>query len=182
MLHPYTTLAAIRARAQTALRVWQGDARFAGFSAMTSHLIQRAQSAVHELARRLRKSNVAKLFGFELEAVEPGRAVLSMRVASKHKQVHGVVHGGIVAALADTAAGLATYTVVPRGTRLATVEMKINYLEPVRQGTIRAEARVLRRGRHFAVVECDVVEATGRLVAKALMTFSIGSVERHRAR
>ena len=149
---------------------------------MTSHLIQRAQRAEQELARRLRQSNVARQFGFELEAVEPGRAVLRMRVASRHKQVHGVVHGGILAALADTAGGLATYMVVPRGTRLATVEMKINYLEPVHQGTIKAEARVLRRGRNFAVIDCDVLEATGRLVAKALMTFSIGSAEKHRRR
>ena len=140
----------------------------------------RARSAEQELVRRLRQSNVPRQFGFELEAAEPGRAVLRMRVASRHKQVHGVVHGGILAALADTAGGLATYMVVPRGTRLATVEMKINYLEPVHQGTVTAEARVLRTGKHFAVVDCDVTDATGRLVAKALMTFSIGRVERKR--
>ncbi len=139
-----------------------------------------ARNAEQELARRLRQSNVPRQFGFELEAAEPGRAVLRMRVASKHKQVHGVVHGGILAALADTAGGLATYMVVPRGTRLATVEMKINYLEPVHQGTVKAEARVLRKGRNFAVVDCDVTDATGRLAAKALITFAIGRVERKR--
>jgi len=147
---------------------------------MASHQTMRARSAEQELVRRLRQSNVPRQFGFELEAAEPGRAVLRMRVASRHKQVHGVVHGGILAALADTAGGLATYMVVPRGTRLATVEMKINYLEPVHQGTVTAEARVLRTGKHFAVVDCDVTDATGRLVAKALMTFSIGRVERKR--
>ena len=140
----------------------------------------RVRNAEQELARRLKQSNVPRQFGFELEEAEPGRAVLRMRVASKHKQVHGVVHGGILAALADTAGGLATYMVVPRGTRLATVEMKINYLEPVHQGTVTAEARVLRKGRNFAVVDCDVTDATGRLAAKALMTFSIGRVERKR--
>ncbi len=140
----------------------------------------RARNAEQELARRLRQSNVPRQFGFELEAAEPGRAVLRMRVASRHKQVHGVVHGGILAALADTAGGLATYMVVPRGTRLATVEMKINYLEPVHQGTVTAEARVLRKGRNFAVVDCDVTDATGRLAAKALMTFAIRRVERKR--
>jgi uncharacterized protein (TIGR00369 family) len=105
-----------------------------------------------------------------------------MRVAPKHKQVHGVVHGGVLAAMADTAGGLATYMVVPRGTRLATVEMKINFLEPVAQGTVLAEARVLRKGRNFAVVDCEVFDAAGRLAAKALMTFSIGAGERGRRR
>ncbi|PYU11156.1 MAG: hypothetical protein DMG29_16245, partial [Acidobacteria bacterium] len=112
---------------------------------MTLHPTERARLAERELSRRLRKSNVGRIFGFELEAAEPGRAVLRMRVASKHKQVHRVVHGGILAALADTAGGMASYSTLPRGTRLATLEMKINFLEPVEQGTVIAEARVLRK-------------------------------------
>ena len=134
--------------------------------------------AESEFARRLRESNSGRLFGFQLEAAEPGRAVVLLRVRSKHRQVHGVVHGGILAALADTAAGVACYMLLPRGTRLATIEMKINYLEPVEKGTILAEARVLRKGRTTAVAECDVRETSGLLVAKALLTFSIGSRER----
>ncbi|MBI3668942.1 MAG: PaaI family thioesterase [Acidobacteria bacterium] len=149
---------------------------------MTSHVIERARLAERELARRLRQSSVSRLFGFELEAAEGGRAVLRMRVTAKHKQVHRVVHGGILAALADTAGGLASYTVVPRGTRMATVEMKINYLEAVDRGVLVAEARVLRKGRNFIVVDCDVVDADGRLAAKALMTFSIGPREPKRRR
>jgi uncharacterized protein (TIGR00369 family) len=139
---------------------------------MKSHLIERVRLAEAELARRLRESNAGKLFGFELEAAEEGRAVMRMPVRPRHKQVHGVVHGGILAALADTAGGLATYMAVPPGTRIATVEMKINFLEPVERGTITADARVIRRGRNFAVVECDVRDAAGNLAAKALMTFA----------
>jgi uncharacterized protein (TIGR00369 family) len=126
-----------------------------------------------DLKERLRRSNVGKLFGFELEAATPGRAVLRMRVRRGHRQVHGVVHGGILASLADTAGGMAAYTVVPRGTRLATVEMKINYLEAVQRGDLLAEARVLRRGRNLAVAECEVRNGDRGLVAKALLTFSI---------
>jgi uncharacterized protein (TIGR00369 family) len=130
-----------------------------------------------DLAGRLRRSNVGKLFGFELTAAAPGSAVLRMRVRRSHRQVHGVVHGGILASLSDTAAGMAAYTVLPRGARLATVEMKINYLEPVERGDLLAEARVLRRGRNLAVAECEVHDGR-RLVAKALLTFSILSGKR----
>jgi uncharacterized protein (TIGR00369 family) len=140
-----------------------------------------AHLAKEELAQRLEDSNTARQFGFQLDAVEAGRAVLRMRVRERHKQVHGVVHGGVLAALADTAGGLATYMAVPRGTRIATVEMKINYLEPVEKGILIADARVIRRGKNLAVVDCDVREG-GELVAKALMTFSIGPVERKRRR
>jgi uncharacterized protein (TIGR00369 family) len=134
--------------------------------------------AEKELARRLNASNTARQFGFVLAAAEPRRAVVRMRVAERHKQVHGVVHGGVLAALADTAGGLATYLSVPRGSRVATVEMKMNYLEPVEKGTVVADARVIRVGKTLAVVECDLRDEIERLVGKALMTFSIGPVER----
>jgi uncharacterized protein (TIGR00369 family) len=147
---------------------------------MHTPLSKLARLAESEFARRLRESNSGRLFGFQLEVAEPGRAVVLLRVRSKHRQVHGVVHGGILAALADTAAGVACYMLLPRGTRLATIEMKINYLEPVEKGTILAEARVLRKGRTTAVAECDVRDTTGLLVAKALLTFSIGSREMKR--
>lgn len=132
-----------------------------------------AHRAAQELSRRLRSSNTNRLFGFELEAAEPGRAVVAMRVRQRHRQVHGVVHGGIIAALADTTAALAVYMVLPRGTPMATIEMKINFLEPVARGTVTAEGRMLRRGRNFAVAECDVRDHDGRLAAKALLTFAI---------
>ncbi|SRR5712692_7237850 len=140
---------------------------------MRSPLIEKLQVAEEELARRIRETNVGRFFGFALEAAEPGRAVLVLRVKPHHRQVHGVVHGGVMAALADTAGGMATYMTVPRGARVATVEMKINFLEAVEKGTVVAEARVLRCGRNFSVVDCDVRDSAGRLAAKALMTFAI---------
>jgi uncharacterized protein (TIGR00369 family) len=133
-----------------------------------------AHLAAAELKRRLRTTNTAKQFGFVLAEAEPGRVILRMRVDKRHMQVHGVVHGGVLAALADTAGGLASYMACPRGTRVATIEMKINYLESVEGGIVEAEARVIRRGRHIAVVDCDVRDDHRRLVGKALMTFFVG--------
>lgn len=133
-----------------------------------------------EFARRLRTGSTGRLFGFELESAEPGRVVIRMPVQQKHLQVLGVVHGGVIAALADTAGGIAVYVSVPRGVPVATIEMKINYLEPVVKGIVFADARVLRKGRTTAVVECDVRDQHSALVAKALMTFSIGSFNARR--
>jgi uncharacterized protein (TIGR00369 family) len=125
-----------------------------------------------EIARRTLKGNPATtLLGFEAVSVGRGRAVLKLEVAARHLQLHGVVHGGILAALADTASAIAAYTTVPAGTAIATVELKINYLEAVPGGTVRAEAVVLRAGRNFLVVECGLIDGRGRLAAKALMTF-----------
>lgn len=128
--------------------------------------------AVLEATRkRVKQSSLSALLGFHVESLAPGRAVLSMQVRELHKQIHDVVHGGVLAALADTAAAIAAYTVVERGTELATIELKINYLSAVPGGKIKAEGKVLRAGRNFVVTECEVLDANGRLAAKALMTF-----------
>ncbi len=129
--------------------------------------------AAHELAEKLNTSNTARQFGFTLREAGPESIVLGMRVVKRHLQVHGVVHGGILAALADTAGGLAVYMWLPRGSRVATVDMKINYLEPVERGVVMAHARVIRLGKNFGVVDCDVTDDTKRLVGKALMTFAV---------
>ncbi len=120
---------------------------------------------------RMKLSRFNMLVGFEVEQLWKGGSVLSMSVQDHHRQIHGVVHGGVTAALADTAAAFAAYTVVPRGTELVTIELKINYLLPIPEGKVRAEGKVLRAGRNFIVVECDVRNHSGETAAKALMTF-----------
>jgi uncharacterized protein (TIGR00369 family) len=121
--------------------------------------------------RHMKKSRAIAMLGFALEAVGEGRAVLRLDTRSHHKQLNNVVHGGILAAMVDTASAIAAYTTVPAGVTLATVELKINYLEGVEGGRIRAEARVLRTGRNFVVTECEIYDREGTLAAKALLTF-----------
>jgi len=141
-----------------------------------SRKLNREEKKITELVRRrMRESKATELFGFDVESVHDGRAIFRLDVRPKHKQIHGVVHGGILAALADTAAAIAAYTVIPRGRELATLELNINYLEPVPGGRVKADAQVLRSGRNFIVTECEIFNETGSLAAKALLTFSAAS-------
>jgi uncharacterized protein (TIGR00369 family) len=130
-----------------------------------------ARWATDLVRARMKDSQVIAHLGFDVEKVEKGHAVFLLDVRAHHKQLHGVVHGGILAALADTTAAIAAYTTVPRGTEIATVELKINYLEPVPGGRIKADARVLRTGRNFVVTECEILNEDGSMAAKALLTF-----------
>jgi len=132
-------------------------------------IVEYAQSRM-----KLSKFNV--LVGFQVERLSEGGAVLAMTVQDHHRQIHGVVHGGVTAALADTAGAFAAYTVAPKGVELATIELKINYLLPIAAGKVLAEGKVLRAGRNFIVVECDVSNEQGDVVAKALMTFGANAV------
>jgi uncharacterized protein (TIGR00369 family) len=135
--------------------------------------LTKEEKRVTELVRlRMKESKSSELLGFDVESVHDGRAIFRLDVRPRHKQIHGVVHGGILAALADTAAAIAAYTAVPRGVELATLELKINYLEPVPGGRVKADAHVLRAGRNFIVAECEIYNESGSLAAKALLTFS----------
>jgi uncharacterized protein (TIGR00369 family) len=132
-----------------------------------------SKAALARAAERLRHSNPINHFGFQLVRAERGRAVFRMPVLELHKQIHRVVHGGVLAMLADTAGGFAAFLASPKGSRVVTIEMKINFLEAVEHGHIQADARVLRQGRTTSVVDCEVKDEDGRLVSKALMTFSV---------
>jgi uncharacterized protein (TIGR00369 family) len=125
---------------------------------------------------RMKMSRFSVLVGFEVERLYEGGAVLGMSVRDDHRQIHSVVHGGVIAALADTAAAIAAYTVTPQGVELVTIELKINYLLPIAEGRVKAEGKVLRAGRNFVVVECDVRNDKRDLAAKALMTFGAAGV------
>jgi uncharacterized protein (TIGR00369 family) len=120
---------------------------------------------------RLKESPSTGLLGFDVDHIEKGRTVFRLDVRPDHKQLHGVVHGGILAALADTAGAIAAYSVVPKGTEIATVELSINYLAPVPGGSVKADAKVLRAGRNFVVTECEIFNEDGSMAAKALITF-----------
>jgi uncharacterized protein (TIGR00369 family) len=132
-----------------------------------------SKAALARASERLRHSNPINHFGFVLEKAERGRAVFRMPVLDLHKQIHRVVHGGVLAMLADTAGGFAAFLAAPVGARVVTIEMKINFLEAVERGEIRADARVLRQGRSTSVVDCEVFDGDRRLVSKALMTFAV---------
>src|SRR5437773_10632825 len=102
--------------------------------------MSKEEKRVTELVRRrMRESRSTEILGFDVESVHAGRAILRLDVKPNRKQVHGVVHGGILAALADTTAAIAAYTAIPKGTEIAAVELSSIYLEPVPGGRIKAD-------------------------------------------
>jgi uncharacterized protein (TIGR00369 family) len=116
---------------------------------------------------------VCQLLGMEVTKIEVGSAEVFMNCHSQMFNPFGTVHGGILCDFADMAMGTAFFTTLQDGEALATVELKINFLRPVRSEKITAAARVLHRGRNTGYVECEVTNAEGKLVAKAASTCMI---------
>ena len=100
-----------------------------------------------------------------------GTATLTMPVEEKMKNPYGMMHGSGVYALADSAVAVAISTLTEKGKQFFTIEMKVNYLEPVTTGIVEARAKVLRQGR-IVPGEVDVYNEN-KLVAKAIATYII---------
>ncbi|MDQ6653607.1 MAG: PaaI family thioesterase, partial [Acidobacteriota bacterium] len=113
----------------------------------------------------------ARLLGIELEHVGTGTATLVLEVRKELTQNHGVVHGGAIASLIDTATAFAIISVLPTGEKVTTVDLTISYLRPVTGGRLKAVAKVLRSGRRLFAVSADVFDGAGRLTATALSTY-----------
>ncbi len=113
----------------------------------------------------------AKLLGIELEAIDTGVAILALDVRDELKQNDGVVHGGAIAALVDTAAAFAVISLLPVDERATTVDLTLNYLRPLRSGRARATARVVKAGRRLIVVSAEMTDGAGNLAATALTTY-----------
>ena len=80
------------------------------------------------------------------------------------------MHGGVLCDIADAAMGMAYAATLDEAETFTTLELKINFLKPVRSGKLTAEGRVVKGGRTVGLVECDVRDASGSLVARATST------------
>jgi uncharacterized protein (TIGR00369 family) len=113
---------------------------------------------------------VAKLVGFEMTEVEPGRAVFELDAGPQHANPMGTLHGGILCDVADAALGTAWVSTLEADETFTTLELKINFTRPFWTGALRAEGRVVHGGRTIGLTECDVTDAEGRLIAHATST------------
>ncbi len=115
-----------------------------------------------------------RLLGLRLERLEEGEAEVAMPVKEAYLQEGGVVHGGVISALADTAAVYALIPGLPEDRTLTGVEFKVSFLKPVRLGAgdLVARARTVRRGRQIGFSEVEVSQ-DGKPVATGTFTFLI---------
>jgi acyl-CoA thioesterase len=126
--------------------------------------IERASSALASVP-------FAKLLGIELEEIDSGIATLAFDIKPELKQNHGVVHGGAIASLIDSATAFAIISLLPPNERATTVDLTISYLRPLTEGRARAVARVLRSGNRLIVVSAELFDEAGTLAATALSTY-----------
>jgi uncharacterized protein (TIGR00369 family) len=118
----------------------------------------------------LPRAPVAELVGFEIAEGGDGRAVMTLQAGPQHANPMGTVHGGILCDIGDAAMGYAFASTLAKGETFTTIDLRITFLRPVWNARLRAEAKVVHRGRTVGYVECDITDEKGRLIAKSSST------------
>jgi uncharacterized protein (TIGR00369 family) len=118
------------------------------------------------------------LLGMELMEVKKGWARIRLPFDDKLNNAVGLMHGGAIFSPADSAIGMALIGLIDRDENISTLEMKINYLKPVKGSAIIAEAKIVHKGTQTAVGDVDVRNERGDLIAKGLATYAIFKKDR----
>jgi uncharacterized protein (TIGR00369 family) len=126
--------------------------------------------AAHPRFDSTAQPEIAKLIGFRLIAFGGGEATVELKSGPQHYNPMGTVHGGVLCDIADAAMGMAFASTLGEDQSFTTLELKINFLRPVWEADLLAKARVTSRGKTVGLAECDVIDANGRLMARASST------------
>lgn len=116
------------------------------------------------------RNTFVESLGVTIEDLADGFAVAAADVGPRFKHPGGFAHGGAIAGLGDTAAAWATMSVIGEGETHSTIEFKANFLRSVSEGKLRAEARVVHRGRKTIVCDVRITTADEEARLIALMT------------
>jgi uncharacterized protein (TIGR00369 family) len=135
----------------------------------------------YDLLQALRARIAASAFhtwaGMEVVDVSPGDVVIAMRVEERHVNLQGLVHGGMLAILADTACGLSVRSAMEPGRLHVTADLDIHFLAPAKPGRLLGRGKAIKVGRSLAFAEASIEDDEGKLLARAQSRFSVSGSE-----
>ena len=115
-----------------------------------------------------------KALGMELAEIDEGRALLRVVIQPAHLNADGILHGGVLPAIADGAMGNALRTLHGEGAQVLTAEVSLQFLRPVSGGSLLAEGRLVKAGRRLCFAEVEIRdEKSGKCVARGSGVFVI---------
>jgi uncharacterized protein (TIGR00369 family) len=128
---------------------------------------------VEAVKGRVNQAPFFRLMGMSLLDLKRGSSQIVLPVRPDHLQPYGMVHGGVCSALVDAACFWAVCTEAKDTNSLTTVELKLNYLGPVKEGVLKALGRCIKMGKRLGLGEAQVLDQSGRLVAHGTSTLMV---------
>jgi uncharacterized protein (TIGR00369 family) len=125
---------------------------------------------IQELLLMVNKSPFPAHISMKLTSIDMDYAALELCLSDRHLQLYGIVHGGVLATLIDTATFWAVFMRQPENAGLVNVDLKLNYLKPIASGTLFAEGRCIRSGRILSYAEATIRDEKGELITHGTST------------
>jgi uncharacterized protein (TIGR00369 family) len=136
------------------------------------------QDFVERIRTSFAKQGLMTTLGAKLGKIEAGTVEIVLPPAPSISRQHGFIHAGALSAIADTAAGYAALSLMPRGRGVLTTEFKINLIAPAVGDRMIARARVVKAGRTLTLTQTDVfAESGGQEKLIALLTATMMAIE-----
>lgn len=136
-------------------------------------MLQPNPEYIRELIETVNTSPFPAHMAMRLAVLELDRAVIELKPARHHLQAYGIVHGGVLATLIDTATFWSVFLRIPEDAGLVNVDLKLNYLEPVVDGLLTAEGRAIRSGNTLCYAESSVLNSNRDIVAHGTSTLMV---------
>lgn len=115
-------------------------------------------------------SSFPQLIRMRVEEIELDHCIITLAADNRHLQPYGIIHGGVLATLIDTATFWAVFMRLPDDAGLVNIDLKLNYLQQARPGLLTAEGHCIRAGRTISYAEARVTDEAGELVAHGTST------------
>ena len=128
---------------------------------------------IEEVKELVGASPFFRHMGMRLAAMDIGTAEIHLSLGNSHIQPFGLVHGGVIATLIDTATFWAVYLQIGDGDGLVNVDLKLNYLKSVTHGRLRAIGTSIRSGRTICYSEASVFDEADQLLAHGTSTLMV---------
>lgn len=128
---------------------------------------------VEEVQETVKNSPFPSHMSMRLTAMEVDCATVLLETGEEHLQPFGIVHGGVLATLIDTATFWSVFMRIPEEAGLVNIDLKLNYLSSVKGGRLRAEGKAIRSGSRISYSEARVYDAGGKLIAHGTSTLMI---------
>jgi acyl-CoA thioesterase len=112
-----------------------------------------------------------RLLGLEFVSAGRGEAVFAVEAREELTRMGGIMHGGAVVSLMDTAAAFAVHTLLDPSGRTVTVDLTVHFLRPAGVGRVEARAKILRCGRRVIILSVEATDGAGELIATSTMTY-----------
>ena len=128
---------------------------------------------ISKLLEVVNQSPFPQHLGMQLAAIQLDAANVTLDIQRCHMQPFGMVHGGVLSTLIDTATFWAVFLRLPEDAGLVNIDLKLNYLKPATTGFLTAEGRCIRAGSSISYAEAAVRDADGSLLAHGTSTLMI---------